>query len=90
MQEKFCESCGAPIGANDDMYGYGTEANGTLSTDYCKTCYQDGQFTNPNITLDEMINSIAAIMVKDFGFAPEDAMEQCKEGIPTLKRWRSA
>jgi len=47
-------------------------------------------FTNPDSTLEEMIESVAAVMVKDFGFSPEDAMEQCKEGLPTLKRWKTA
>jgi len=37
-----------------------------------------------------MIKSVADIMVKDFGFSPEDAKEQCDEGIPNLKRWKMA
>ena len=47
-------------------------------------------FTNPNLTLEEQIELVAAMMVKDFGFTPEDAREQCKEGIPNLKRWKKA
>jgi len=88
MQESFCESCGMPMGETNEMYG--TETNGSKSADYCKFCYDSGIFTNPNITLDEMIDSVAAVMVKDFGFQPEDAKEQCKEGIPMLKRWKKA
>ena len=86
MQEKFCESCGMPMGETDEMYG--TESNRSKSTDYCKFCYENGVFTNPNATLEETIELVAAMMVKDFGFSPEDALEQCKAGIPTLKRWR--
>jgi len=88
MQEKFCESCGMPMGETDEMYG--TESNGSKSTDYCMHCYDNGAFTNPNATLDETIEIVAAMMVKDFGFSPEDAKEQCKAGIPNLKRWKSA
>ena len=88
MQEKFCESCGAPMGEIDEMYGPGTEADGSKSADYCKQCYVDGAFINPNITLEEHIESIASVMVKDYGFSLEDAKEQCNEGIPTLKRWK--
>jgi len=88
MQEKFCESCGMPMGETDEMYG--TESNGSKSADYCKGCYDKGVFTNPNITLEEQIEAVAAVMVNDFGFSPEDAKEQCKEGIPTLKRWKTA
>ena len=88
MQEKFCESCGMPMGETDEMYG--TETSGSKSPDYCKFCYDSGAFTSPNLTLEEQIETVAAIMVKDFGFSPEDAREQCKEGIPNLKRWKTA
>jgi len=88
MQEKFCESCGAPLGELNDMYGPGTEKDGTPSSDYCKQCYDNGAFTNPNITLEEMIDEVADIMVKNFGFSPEDAKEQCNVGLPSLKRWK--
>ena len=86
MQEKFCESCGMPMGETDEMYGL--ELNGSKSIDYCKFCYDNGAFTSPDMTLEQQIETVAAIMVKDYGFAEEDAMEQCKAGIPNLKRWR--
>jgi len=88
MQEKFCESCGMPMGETNEMYG--TETSGDKSVDYCKFCYDNGTFTNPNMTLEEQIAAGAALMVKDFGFSQEDAMEQCRAGIPALKRWKSA
>jgi len=88
MQEKFCESCGMPMGETDEMYG--KEANGNKSKDFCRFCYENGAFTNPSITLDEMIELVAGMMVKDFGFAPDDAIAQCKQGIPSLKRWKTA
>ena len=88
MQEKFCESCGMPMGETDEMYG--TESNGSKSTDYCKYCYDNGAFTSPDTTLEEMIETVAALMVSDFGFSPEDAKEQCNAGLPTLKRWKTA
>jgi len=88
MQEKMCESCGMPMGETDEMYG--TETNGTKSTDYCKFCYDNGAFTNPSVTLEEMIKIVADVMVKDFGFEAQDALEQCNAGLPTLKRWKTA
>jgi len=90
MQEKLCESCGAPMGELDEMYGPGTESDGSQSEDYCKQCYVNGAFTNPNTTLEEQIEFVVAVMVNDFGFSPEDAKEQCNAGIPNLKRWRTA
>ena len=38
----------------------------------------------------ETIKFVAAMMVKGFGFSQEDAIEQCKAGIPNLKRWKMA
>ena len=86
MQEKMCQSDGAPF----EFYEYGTEADGSKSTLYCKFCYENGAFTNPDCTLEEMIEVTAATMVNQFGMPAEEAMKQCKEGIPTLKRWRTA
>jgi hypothetical protein len=88
MQEIFCESCGMPMGETNEMYG--TESNGSKSVDFCKHCYVNGAFTNPNLTLQEQIESVAVVMVRDFGFSPEDAREQCNQGIPNLKRWKTA
>jgi len=87
MQEKFCESCGMPMGETDEMYG--TEASGSKSTDYCMHCYDNGAFTNPHITLEGMIETVVSMMVKDFGFSQEDAEEQCNAGLPNLKRWKT-
>ena len=86
MEEKYCQSCGMPMGETDEMYG--TELDGGKSLDYCKYCYDKGAFTDPDCTLEEMIEICTEIMVKDFGFEAEDAKSQCKEGLPTLKRWK--
>ena len=47
----FCNSCGRPIVKAD----YGTNADGSLNEEYCKDCFQNGEFTEPDITLEEMI-----------------------------------
>ena len=47
--EKFCQSCGMPLAGHQ-----GTEADGTVSLMYCEYCYQDGKFTQPDITFEEM------------------------------------
>lgn len=51
---KFCQSCGMPlISKGTDQRG--TEKDGTLSNNYCHLCYQDGAFTEPAITYEEML-----------------------------------
>ena len=87
MQEIFCESCGMPLAEAEDMFG--TEADGNKSTEYCIYCYEKGAFTEPDLTLEEQIKQVSDMMIKDYGYSPEDAREQCQEGIPTLKRWKT-
>jgi len=52
--EKFCQSCGMPLIPNgQDMRG--TEGNASKSNTYCYMCYLNGKFTEPNMTMQEMI-----------------------------------
>ena len=46
-----CQSCGMPM---DRLELMGTEKDGSKSTIYCKFCYQNGEFTDPDITLEAM------------------------------------
>ena len=57
----FCNSCGRPMGRND----YGTNEDGSPNMDYCKDCFQNGEFTEPDITINEMIIRHAKRMRKD-------------------------
>ncbi len=41
MKTKICQSCGMPIISNDQL---GTNKDGSISEDYCKYCYKDGEF----------------------------------------------
>ena len=56
----FCNSCGRPMGRND----YGTNEDGSPNMDYCKDCFQNGEFTEPDITVNEMIIRHAKRMMK--------------------------
>ncbi|PWG00428.1 zinc ribbon domain-containing protein [Levilactobacillus bambusae] len=85
--EKFCQSCGMPLTATNR----GTNADGSLSSEYCHLCYQRGAFTQPQITLAEMkreglaginkdpkMNGIKKFMIK-LTYGPM---------LKRLKRWR--
>jgi hypothetical protein len=65
---KNCQSCGMPL--SRDEKGGGTEANGEKSSMYCSHCYENGKFTLPNITADDMrervINKMAEIKFPKF------------------------
>ena len=56
----FCNSCGRPMGRND----YGSNEDGSPNMDYCKDCFQNGEFTEPDITVNEMIIRHAKRMMK--------------------------
>ncbi len=63
----------------------GTEKDGSASSDYCKYCYKDGRFTDPDLTLSKMQASVTAEMKKQF--LPSDVLQRSLEILPRLKRW---
>jgi len=79
----ICQSCGMPMMEEH----YGTNADGAVNHEYCKYCYADGQFTAPDLTMDEMIEVCVPFMVEQ-GMTEELARGLLKEALPKLKRWR--
>lgn len=82
-----CQSCGMPL--SDKFDNYGTNADGSKSPDFCSICFQKGEFTNPNQTLEEMIQSSVNFMSSNLGFTSQRAEELSREVIPNLKRWKN-
>lgn len=78
----FCQSCSMPI---DSPELFGTEKDGSKSSDYCKYCYTNGEFTNPGLTLEQMKEHMTKLMDKDK--LPEDIIEVAVSRLPYLKRW---
>lgn len=86
MEEKYCQSCGMPMGKTDEMYG--TEADGSKSGDYCSYCYQNGAFT-AECTMDEMIEACVPPMTEaNSGMSAEEARSMMRQCFPKLKRWQ--
>ena len=83
-----CQSCGMPM-TEDSHYGKNTD--GSKNEDYCCHCYPDGAFTNPNETMEEMIESCVPYLVEDGVCSDnESARKMLSEFLPTLKRWKTA
>jgi hypothetical protein len=90
METKICQSCGMTMKTAEE---FGTNGDGSKNQDYCVYCFKDGNFTS-DLTLDEMIahnvqyldlyNQDAEVKV-----TKEQAVEQLKQYLPTLKRWRN-
>lgn len=82
---KICQSCGMPMAEGADLFG--TNQDGSPNDEYCKYCFKDGTFGNPDETLEEMINSCVPFMVEE-GMSAEDARTYLEKVLPTLKRWK--
>ena len=79
-----CQSCGMPMDTPED---FGTGAEGFRINDYCHFCFKDGRFTEPHISMEQMIDKIAG-MAPMMRMTEDKAREMAKTFIPRLKRWR--
>lgn len=79
--EKICQSCSMPL----DKELTGTEKDGSKNTTYCKYCYQDGAFVNPDMKIGDMKELVIAKM-KEYKI-PAEIIGNAVETLPHLKRW---
>ncbi|MFQ5905212.1 MAG: zinc ribbon domain-containing protein [bacterium] len=80
----FCQSCGMPMEKDEH---FGTNADRSKNEEYCTYCYQNGEFTEPNMTEEEMMKKISEIMKQKSMSAEE--IENATKFLSTLKRWKS-
>lgn len=83
--ENFCQSCSMPL---EDPEMHGTEADGTKSPEYCKYCYQNGAFIDPEMSLKKMTSIVIEQMEKRH-IGPQ-AIDRALTALPHLKRWRTS
>ena len=84
-KESVCQSCCLPL---DKPELCGTEADGTRSKHYCVRCYKDGTFTQPDATLEVILDISAKVWAeKDPTITVKQAKVQLKKKFPYLKRW---
>ena len=79
-----CQSCGMPLAGPGDR---GTESDGTPSAYYCRYCYQNGAFTEPEATIEMMAARGGEMMSGMFGLPPERAQGSCCSSCRPLLRW---
>ncbi|WDV47359.1 zinc ribbon domain-containing protein [Clostridiaceae bacterium M8S5] len=83
----YCQSCGIPMGETNELYG--TKNNRTKSEDYCKYCFEDGNFT-ADVSMDEMIEICVPHMISvNENMSKDEARKMMKEFFPNLKRWKN-
>jgi hypothetical protein len=83
---KICQSCGMPL--SKDTEGGGTEKDGTKSTQYCSHCYQNGTFTAPDLTMNEMKVLVKGKLM-EFGI-PKVFTGFFTRNIHKLNRWKTS
>ncbi len=93
MDDKIrCQSCGMPLG-EFEVQGkkednFGTDHDHSKTKEFCKFCFQNGEFTDPNLTLQGMIDRSVHFMAKNLKFTTQEATELSESVIPKLKRWK--
>jgi hypothetical protein len=80
-----CESCGMPLARDEDA---GTEADGSLSHEYCTYCYRDGTFTEPDLTREQAVEKYAPMMAANLGMPLDKAEEMVRQYLSALPRWQ--
>ena len=65
----------------------GTEKDGSKNNEYCKYCYENGAFVNPNMNLKEMTNLVITQMEKMN--IDSKTIDMAVSSLPNLKRWRT-
>lgn len=81
---KICQSCSMPL---DNQEMLGSEKDGSKNPEYCKYCYRDGAFINPNMSLKEM-TSLVKKQMRNMNIA-QDTIDLAVNSLPHLKRGRS-
>lgn len=81
---QYCQSCGMPLN-NEELKGI--ERNGLKNNEYCKYCYENNEFKNPEINLEEMQFKVKNKMEKMN--QPQYLIQKAVNILPTLKRWNN-
>ncbi len=85
--EAYCQSCGMPMAGQEALFG--TNADGSKSTEFCSYCYDKGQFLAA-CSMDEMIEFCIPPMVEhNPNMTADQARSMMKQFFPTLKRWKA-
>ena len=82
----FCQSCAMPLTRPED---FGTDRMGYRVNDFCRHCFADGAFTDPDISMGAMLDRCVAIMAEQKIMPAPQARALLADVMPRLKRWRA-
>lgn len=83
MKNKICQSCAMPIEKQEQL---GTNKDGSINNDYCKYCYNNGEFID-KVSMAEYIE-MCSKYGSQAGMTNEEMKDYCTKVFPTLKRWK--
>ena len=81
----ICQSCSMPM-ENPEVLG--TNPDGSKSEDYCHLCFQNGTFTDPDMSMEQMMDLVTGVLVTQMHMPEVQAKGMTTTTIPTLKRWQ--
>ena len=81
--EPSCQCCGTPFSVPNMPKG--TNADGTENPNYCKWCYDEGEFAS--VTMDDVIEKSAPYLMEATGVSLDEAVSFMGALLPNLKRW---
>ena len=82
----FCQSCSMPLTRPEE---FGSDESGYRVNDYCRYCYMGGAFTEPDVTMKQMIDRCVSIMARRQIMPEARARELLNRVMPHMKRWQS-
>lgn len=82
--DRICQSCAMPM-PDDSLLG--TDADGSINTDYCKYCYDKGRFLH-EATMEEFIEMCSKFH-DQAGMTYDEMHQLCTRVFPMLKRWKA-
>jgi len=84
-KNKFCQSCWMPM--NKDPNKWWTEKDWSKSEIYCSYCYENWEFTNPEIDTAEKMQEFCIEQMKK-QWMPKFIAWIFTRSIPKLERWK--
>lgn len=85
-EKNICQSCGM---AMKNMIDFGTDRDGSINTEYCHYCYDEGEFTDKGNSLEEKMAKNIKMAIK-MGMSKVNASNLASNTIPSLRRWRKS
>lgn len=82
---KFCQSCWMPM--NKDPNKWGIEKDGSKNEIYCSYCYENWEFTSPEIDTAEKMQEFCIDQMQK-QWMPKILAWIFTRSIPKLERWK--